>query len=127
ERGRVWSGGHIYFGELGVGIPDGFGMGSDRDKSRLELVSEQRFVALAVGRQFSLAIARDGALWGWGHNDEHELGLGDDRSRHAPELIDAKHAYAAIGAGHGFAVALASTGQAFAWGGGTLGALGDGG
>ena len=125
-QGRVWGAGRNYFGELGVGEPDPHGDRA-RDDTRLELVSSEPFVDLVVAPQVTLALARDGSLWGWGKNSDDELGLGDDRSRYAPTLIDRSRRYVAIAATYGVGVAVDADGRAWAWGRNALGAFGDGG
>jgi alpha-tubulin suppressor-like RCC1 family protein len=127
DRGRLFGYGLNLFGELGVGEPD---LDADRAAlfaTQLRLVSGRHWIALAIGPQVSMGITSDGALWGWGRNLDHELGLGDSASRHEPALIDQSRPWVAVTATYGTGVAMSADGELHAWGSNGTGALGDGG
>jgi len=86
---------------------------------------------LAAGFAHSLAIAADGTVWAWGHNQHGDfygvLGVGE-RSQDSPvpaQVQGLAHAIA-VAAGTGFSVVLCSDGTVWSWGGNDDGELGDG-
>ena len=63
---------------------------ADLVERRLELsraISDGAFVSVAAGSAHSLALKRDGSLWGWGSNYNGQLGLGDAEDRRRPTRI----------------------------------------
>ncbi|TWI12014.1 RCC1 domain-containing protein [Aerolutibacter ruishenii] len=129
EDGRLHGYGFSSFGELGVGEPDRAGDPGDLNTGELQPIPGGPWATAAVSHSFSLAIARDGSLWGWGRNMDQELGLGDDTrsSAYEPVLADDSRRWLAVAAMYGTGLALAESGELFAWGGNGNGALGDGG
>lgn len=125
--GAVWGYGPNSFGELGVGVQDTHPARAVYEATALVRIHEGPFAAIAVAPSVSFAIARDGALWGWGRNLDHELGTGDTDSPDGPVAIDRDRAHVAVAATYGTGIALDSRGVLRAWGGNALGALGDGG
>ena len=80
RSGRVYAWGTGYFGQHG-GL-------SRRPQMVPRQISFQKckISQVAVGDDFSLALATDGRLWGWGSNDCGQLGLGDTRARFKPQV-----------------------------------------
>ena len=83
-------------------------------------------VAIAAGRNFSLALCADGALRAWGANAMGQLGDGSLVDRSSPVTVGglAGITVAEIAAGGDFALALGSQGDVFAWGSNAKGQLG---
>jgi len=78
-------------------------------------ISEGAFVSVSAARAHSLALKRDGSLWGWGNNKHGQLGLGDRDDRDRPARIggDSDWAVAAVSA---HTLALKRDGSLWAWG-----------
>ncbi len=49
---------------------------------------EWRFVAVSLGEQHVIALRRDGTLWGWGRNDECQLGCTEEEIAQRPLFED---------------------------------------
>lgn len=74
------------------------------------------------GSGHSLAVVRDGTLWGWGYNDQYQLGNGTRDNLTTPVKIMDDAVSVAAGSMHSLAVR--SDGSLFGWGGNTYGQLG---
>ena len=66
----LWSWGSNAYGQLGNGST------ADVSTGPAQIMTTQRWLAVAAGRYHSIAIATDGTLWVWGRNDLGQLGLG---------------------------------------------------
>jgi len=93
-------------------LPDAAGfplperMGSDSD-----------WLAVVPGEDFTLAMKRDGALWGWGRNDAGELGDGTTENRPRPVPAAGAHKWRSVGANDWESFAVSSEGTLWRWGG----------
>ncbi|GIQ90496.1 hypothetical protein KIPB_013310, partial [Kipferlia bialata] len=84
-------------------------------------------VSVACGDDHTLAIDSKGAVWAWGRNDHHELGMGDDTTkRYTPDRIihnwtgDAEQV-----ASYGFtSYLLTDKGTVYSWGDNSYGQSG---
>ena len=87
---------------------------------------DKRFVAIANGHCFSVALAASGEMYTWGVGTKGELGLGEIVETSHPYLCTKLTEYhviqVACGSHHG--VALDDQGHVFAWGDNTFGQLG---
>ncbi len=85
------------------------------------------YVAVAAGRDFSLALTADGAIHAWGRNDHGQLGDGTTGHRPAPVVVEGIEAkVCAIAAGDSHALALTDDGAVVSWGWNFHGQLGTG-
>jgi alpha-tubulin suppressor-like RCC1 family protein len=84
-------------------------------------------VAVAAGREFSLALDADGRVFAWGDNVAGQLGLGDRDTRTSPTPIPGLQDVTVIGAGGQHALAVRRDGAVYAWGNNQDGQLGLGG
>jgi len=128
--GRVFAWGENSAGELGIG--------NQRDTNVPVAVkmdgalAGKRVTAISAGASFTLALASDGRIYGWGVNFYGQLGYGTNVTRtNVPVPVDMTGALAgktvvAIAAGRLHALALTSDGKVFAWGSGNQGELGNG-
>jgi uncharacterized repeat protein (TIGR01451 family)/CSLREA domain-containing protein len=84
-------------------------------------------VAIAVGRDFSLALDGDGRVYSWGANFTGQLGIDPDdtscvvsgyenRCRAAPAVIPSLSGVTSISAGSAHAIAVTSADAVYAWG-----------
>jgi hypothetical protein len=94
-------------------------------------LADRRVVAIAAGFYHSLALCDDGTVFGWGYNDEGELGDGTTTTALVPVAVDVSGALAGksvtrISAGQYHSLALCTDGTLVAWGYNARGQLGDG-
>ncbi|HLY09311.1 MAG TPA: RCC1 repeat-containing protein [Planctomycetota bacterium] len=83
-------------------------------------------VSLAPGGQAShtLALFKDGTVWGWGLNNYGEVGNGIQNYQSSPAQALGLPKVTALARGYEFSLALASDGSVWSWGFNTAGQLG---
>ena len=74
----------------------------------------------------SYAIRSNGQLWGWGRNDEGQLGDGTLVRRLAPVRVGTLTDVKAVTGGRDHGIAVLGNGSAWAWGSNDYGQVGDG-
>jgi alpha-tubulin suppressor-like RCC1 family protein len=82
--------------------------------------------SVSVGDGYTLALKEDGTLWGWGLNNQGQLGNGTLVNKTVPTQIGTATNWSQISAGHNFSTALKNDGTIWAWGDNTFGQLADG-
>jgi hypothetical protein len=73
-------------------------------------------VSIAAGYRFCLVVKSDGSLWGWGSNNEAQLGIGHHnnvRTGEAVKIMDDVHS---VSTGTNINMALKTDGSVWAWG-----------
>ena len=96
------------------------------------VMSAKTMVAVSAGDDFTLALASDGTVFGWGQNGLSQLGDGSATIvARSPVETDMSGALSgksvtAISAGSTHSLALTSDGELYAWGGNHEGSIGDG-
>jgi alpha-tubulin suppressor-like RCC1 family protein len=129
--GAVFSWGLNNYGQLGVaGNPPGCGANCPNSATPVAAAAPANagVTAIAAGGMHSLAII-GGAVWGWGRNNQGQLGNGNAPTGTAvpvAALAPANANVSAIAAGWQHSLALTSTGGVLAWGWNASGQLGDG-
>ena len=90
------------------------------------------FVAIAAGRDHSLALTGDGVVWAWGRYGRGQLGRESFERRDGiafpigfPNDLSGIVNFVAIAAGDQFSLALEDDGRVWGWGKNDLGQLGD--
>ncbi len=118
--GSLWGAGDNMDGELGLGATD----------------EVDTFTAIATGQTwkgvstsgtdwYTTAVRSDGTLWGCGHNDEYQLGLGNDASDpHTLTQIGSAGTWTASSCGYNFTLGVRADGTLWAWGSASAGELG---
>ncbi len=121
NEGEVWTWGHGENGRLGNGTT----------ADQLEpfpvdyfLDLDIKCVDIACGNSFCLALSDDGKVYGWGKNDQSQLGLGGGISmdmyamENMPRLIESleKEDIIYIGAGASQSLAINANSEVFYWG-----------
>ncbi|MDP6585529.1 MAG: hypothetical protein QF535_12800, partial [Anaerolineales bacterium] len=74
----------------------------------------------------NVAIKTDGTLWGWGVNDEGQVGDGSTTARSSPVQVGALTTWSKANAGDAFGAAIKTDGTLWMWGAATEGELGQG-
>lgn len=132
STGHVWSWGQNYFGQLGLGY---YASGENIDNVLTpQLVSGvENVVAIAASyNSHSLALTKDGEIYGWGYNYYGQLAQGTTKStarvttptKISTSYFDGK--ITAIAAGYNFSMAITENGTLYTWGINTYGELGIG-
>ena len=89
-------------------------------------VSQDSFIAVSAGENFSLGIKGDGSLWAWGQNNLGQLGDGSGEESRVPVRIGTDTTWRKIAAGQTYALAIKGNGTLWAWGDNSQNQLGDG-
>ena len=131
--GSVWSWGSNNNGNLGN--PSIVGA-SNVPVPVVGLGSGSGVVALTAGGNFTLALKADGTVWGWGSNNNGQLGIGNIINQPVPVQVKGPGAVGVLSnivalsappAVNGrFVLALSADGTLWAWGNNSTGQLGDG-
>ncbi len=81
---------------------------------------------IAIGQRHSMALTEEGKVWVWGTGDDGRLGLGDEKDRPFPELMETLVDFNVIniGAGGHHSACLADDGNLWTWGDGSFGRCG---
>jgi alpha-tubulin suppressor-like RCC1 family protein len=117
--GTVWAWGENLQGQLGVSTS------TPRSDVAVQVAGLKGIVAVAAGRNHSLALKHDGTVWAWGYNAQGQLG-DDGASRYSPRQVGSLTGVKAIAAGGWHSAALTASGGVYTWGDNGHGQLGDG-
>jgi alpha-tubulin suppressor-like RCC1 family protein len=106
--GTVWAWGTNIDGELGTGTTFKNSAVPVQVKDRTGSSNLTKIKGIATGNSFSLAIASDGTVWGWGYNTSGQLGDGTTDRRTLPVQVQGLKNVIAVTADASFSVALVS-------------------
>ena len=118
--GTLYSWGHNYYGELGRGTSGG----GTNTSSPVQVGALTNWLNLACGRYFVLATKTDGTLWGWGRNNQGQLGLGNITNYSSPKQIGSLTTWATVSGAASYSLAITTAGTLYAWGSNDSGQLG---
>ena len=121
--GTLWAWGENSFGQLG----DGTNI-SKRTPVQIGPGISWASLSESAGVQFSLAIATNGTLWGWGYNAYGQLGNNTTYGgvTSDPTQIGTETNWQKVSTGSDHTLAIKTDGTLWAWGGNYRGQLGDG-
>ncbi len=133
--GTVWAWGYNTFGQLG-----NLATADSESTVPVQVKDLSRVTAVAAGTWHSLALTSDGRVWAWGANGSGQLGNGLRQDMTIPVEVMGLTAVVAIAGGggrlgeerglgdrvSGHSLALKADGTVWAWGGGSMGELGNG-
>lgn len=85
ENGKILPFGHNDYGQLGLSKTINFQ--SISEEKPLYIDTSEKFISIAVGLDFSLAVSEDGTLWGWGNNANYQLGLKLPQDIEKPQVL----------------------------------------
>ncbi len=119
RNGALWAYGYNNNGQLGDGT-------TVNRTTPTQIGTDTKWLNLAGGANFSIALKSDGTLWGWGENSNGQLGDNTTTDRHAPIQIGTDTKWVSIAAGDYHSLGIKSDGTLWAWGSNNNGQLGDG-
>ena len=117
--GTLWVWGSNTSGQLGDGS-------TVNKSSPVKIGTDNKWVNIAAGMDYSVGLKSDGTLWAWGYNLNGQLGDGSTVSKSSPVQIGADTKWVCITAGGSHTLGLKSDGTLWAWGNNQYGRLGDG-
>ncbi|MFC2171428.1 RCC1 domain-containing protein, partial [Acidobacteriota bacterium] len=120
EDGTVWAWGDNGVGRLGRGD---YG---DYATEPVQVINLDSVIAIAAGASDSFAIRDDSTVWGWGRNQDGELGDGTTRNQHTPVQVLGINDAVSVAGGNYHSLAIRQDGTVWAWGKNRFGELGDG-
>ena len=119
DRGCLFTWG-CYAWSKGLGHELHPGAECQRTPKRVDALSEDRVVGVALGSGFALAVTDAGAVFSFGQSGHGALGHGSSTSEVLPRRIEALaetgRRFVAVAAGHYQALALTEEGQVYGWG-----------
>ena len=110
--GTVWNWGTGSNGQLGDGN-SGVGVGV---RTPAQVAGLEGFNSIADGNGWVLALKSDGTVWGWGINNQGQLGDGTTTDRSRPVQTSGLTNVTAVAAGFFYSLALKSDGTVWTWG-----------
>ena len=111
--GTVWAWGTNTGGQLGVGTPEGtlpFSM------APMQIGSFANVIAIAAGRDSSLAVKSDGTVWAWGSGSHGQLGNGSTTDSDVPVQVSGLTEIKTVAGGEDYNLAVNSKGAVYLMG-----------
>jgi alpha-tubulin suppressor-like RCC1 family protein len=120
QNGTAWA-----WGQGGAG-QHGDNNTSNRNSPAQVIGGFTDWCQISAGYQHSIAVRQNGTAWGWGYNNQGQLGLGDTTSRTSPTLIrEGFTDWCQVAAGARHSLGVRQNGTAWGWGYNSQGGLGD--
>ena len=125
EDGHLLAWGSSYYGQLGDGRPSSSTI-SEYSSFIPEQIGTEKYIQIAAGSDYSLAIDEYNHIFSWGHNLSGQLGDGTYTDRNEPVQVGLDANWIAIAAGVSHSLAIKNDGTLWAWGSNNFGQIGDG-
>lgn len=120
RNGTLWAWGSNSRGQLGDGT-------TVAKSTPVQVGSDNNWVQVANGNEYSVAIKSDGSLWAWGNNFFGQLGNGTELNNYSvPQQIGNLTNWRWISARNAATYAVKQDGTLWSWGYGQQGQLGNG-
>jgi hypothetical protein len=111
--GTLWTWGDNSRGQLGNNLP---GTSNIVPAQALGENWEKIYASCQTGSDgFAVGILNDGSIWGFGSNDQYQLGLDDTIDRYTPTLIDDDE-WKMISVGSAHCLGVKTSGELYGWG-----------
>ena len=81
--GTLWAAGQYVFGQLGLGTS----VNTSNTNPLTQVGSATNWNSISAAQYTSFATKSDGTLWGWGHNNNNQLGDGSTTNKISPSQI----------------------------------------
>ncbi len=124
-NGSLWAWGHV--NSAGIGSSNS---GSGYIHSPVQVGTGTRWSNIAVFGHgtgaTTLATQTDGTLWGWGYNNDGQIGDGTTSAKYSPVQVGSLTDWSKVASGSGHSMAIKVDGTLWVWGASTTGQLGDG-
>jgi alpha-tubulin suppressor-like RCC1 family protein len=125
KNGRAWGWGTTTQGQLGDNNGDGIIRCTPISVCGVVKTFCQIFTSISDGRR-SLALDKNGRVWGWGYNDLGQIGDFSVNQRNTPvSVAGATKTFCQISAGNRHSVAIEKNGRIWCWGNNAFGNLGN--
>lgn len=118
QDGTLWAWGSQANGQLGNNVTSGNVL------NPTQISNNPNWAFVSAGEFYSLAIKKDGTLWGWGRNTDGQLGDGTTTQRNTPVQIGTATDWVGVYAGYAHSIARKSNNTLWTWGRNTSGQLG---
>ena len=120
QNGQVWGWGYNSFGQLGDNTT------IQRFTPISVLGANKTFCRIASGFGHTIAIDKNGQVWGWGYNSFGQLGNNDTASRRTPvSILGTKKTFCRIASWLRATLAIDKNGMVWGWGENSYGNLGN--
>lgn len=115
--GTLWAWGLNDQGQLGDGT-------TTNRNSPTQIGTDNDWIFVTVGSNFTYALKQDGSLWAWGSNSKGQLSDGTTIGRLSPAQVLPLTTWSKVSTGDQFVIAQKTNGTLWACGEGNLGQLG---
>jgi alpha-tubulin suppressor-like RCC1 family protein len=120
QNGTAWAWGEGAFGKHGDGNT------SNRNSPAQVIGGFTDWCQISAGYHFSLGVRQNGTAWGWGYNNQGNLGDGTTTSRTSPVLVSGGFTdWCQLSGGKLTSLGVRQNGTAWSWGSGYIGQLGN--
>ncbi len=122
--GTLWGWGRSNLGQLGTGTATRTAPYQVLTTVPSSIATDWESVQIGYGNHV-LGRRQDGSLWGWGYNNNGQLGLGDNNNKTMPYLIgDGTDTWIDYSVGNNFSLGIKTNGTLWGWGVNSSGQLG---